>query len=197
MTRHLRSLRKARSSFATSSKCSPVVGSSNRKSLPWKSRVTPEVSRPQSRPNGSPPPRDGRRASAAAPRPRTASAPAVRASRTRGQRLRAAAGAQPTSRTSAKNASASRDRHVEDIGDARATPTRKPSRLDLEDLVAVAPTVAIRAAQVHVGEELHLDVLEAVAPAGRAATGAGVEAEGAGRCTCARARRAPRRTARG
>ncbi|HLW12567.1 MAG TPA: hypothetical protein VKU81_07700, partial [Casimicrobiaceae bacterium] len=33
--------------------------------------------------------------------------------------------------------------------------------LDVEDLAAKAPPVAVRATQVHVGEELHLDVLEA------------------------------------
>jgi hypothetical protein len=43
-----------------------------------------------------------------------------------------------------------------------------------------ALAVAIGAAQVDVGEELHLDVLEAVAAAGRAAAVAGVEAEHAG-----------------
>ena len=55
-----------------------------------------------------------------------------------------------------------------------------PSTVDLEDLGAEALAVAVRAAQVDVGEELHLDVLEAVAAAGRAAAVAGVEAEGAG-----------------
>ena len=52
--------------------------------------------------------------------------------------------------------------------------------LELEHLVAVARAVAVRAAQVHVGQELHLDVLEAVAAAGGAAAVAGVEAERAG-----------------
>ncbi len=51
---------------------------------------------------------------------------------------------------------------------------------DLEHLVAVAPAVAVRAAQVDVGEELHLHVLETVAGAGGAAPVAGVEAERAG-----------------
>ena len=54
-------------------------------------------------------------------------------------------------------------------------------QLHLEDLGPIAPPVAVRAAQVHVGEELHLDVLEAVAAAGRAAAVAGIEAEGAER----------------
>src|SRR6266849_2797304 len=51
---------------------------------------------------------------------------------------------------------------------------------DLEHFVAEALAIAVRAAQVHVRQELHLDVLEAVAAAGRAAPVAGVEAEGAG-----------------
>src|SRR5258708_25132026 len=51
---------------------------------------------------------------------------------------------------------------------------------DLEHLVAEAPAVAVGAAQVHVRQELHLDVLEAVAAAGRAAAVSGIEAEGAG-----------------
>ncbi len=66
-------------------------------------------------------------------------------------------------------------RELEHLGDGA------PVHLHLEHLVAVAPAVAVRAAQVHVGEELHLDVLEAVAAAGGAAPVAGVEAEGAGR----------------
>ena len=64
---------------------------------------------------------------------------------------------------------------VQDIGDALAVPEH------LEGFVAIAASVAVRAAKVHVGEELHLDVLEAAAGAGRAAPGAGVEAEGARR----------------
>ena len=46
---------------------------------------------------------------------------------------------------------------------------------------AVAASVAVGAAQVHVRQELHLDVLEAVARAGRAAAVARVEAERAER----------------
>ena len=49
--------------------------------------------------------------------------------------------------------------------------------LHFQDLGAVALAVAIRAAQVDVGEELHLDVLEARAAAGGAAPVARVEAE--------------------
>ena len=66
------------------------------------------------------------------------------------------------------------DGQLEHVGDRLAVD------LDLEDLGAEAPAVAVRAAQVDVGEELHLDVLEAVAAAGRAAAVARVEAEGAG-----------------
>ena len=64
---------------------------------------------------------------------------------------------------------------LEHVGDAAALV------LDLEHLGAEALAVAVGAAQIDVGEELHLDVLEAVAAAGRAAAVAGVEAEGAGR----------------
>ena len=71
-------------------------------------------------------------------------------------------------------------RHVEHVGDAARGPATA-HHLHLEGLGAVAASVAVGAAQVHVREELHLDVLEAVARAGRAAPGARVEAERAGR----------------
>ena len=58
-----------------------------------------------------------------------------------------------------------------------------PSTFTSSTSARIAPAVAVGAAQVHVGEELHLDVLEAVAAAGRAAAVAGVEAEGARRCS--------------
>ena len=48
-------------------------------------------------------------------------------------------------------------------------------------LGAIAAAAASVAAQVYVGEELHLDMLEAVAAAHRAAPGTTVETEGAGR----------------
>ena len=67
----------------------------------------------------------------------------------------------------------------EHLGDVQAAPVRALAA-DLQHLIAVAAAVAVRAAQVHVREELHLHVLEAVAAAGRAAAVAGVEAEGAG-----------------
>src|SRR3546814_1399860 len=51
---------------------------------------------------------------------------------------------------------------------------------DFQHLGPEAPPVAIRTAQVYVGQELHLDMLEASAAAGRAAAVAAVEAEGAG-----------------
>src|SRR5262249_60220899 len=50
-----------------------------------------------------------------------------------------------------------------------------------ERLGAVALAVALRAAQIDVAQELHLDVLEAVARARGTAAVAGVEAERAGR----------------
>ncbi|MNX16520.1 hypothetical protein D3C86_463880 [compost metagenome] len=49
--------------------------------------------------------------------------------------------------------------------------------LHFEDLGPVALAVAVGAAQVHVRQELHLDVLEARAAAGRATPVAGIEAE--------------------
>ena len=55
-----------------------------------------------------------------------------------------------------------------------------PLDLHVEQLGAVAAAVAVGAAQVDVAEELHLDVLETRAAAGRAAAVAGVEAEHAG-----------------
>ena len=161
------SLRKARSSFATSSKCRPVVGSSNRNSLP-RCVVLDRTGRPL-RP-GVP------RASGAAPRRRTASAPAGRASRTRDRRPPAARSRAATSRESAKERERLGHRHVR----AHRRCSRASVRafaLDVEHLVAIAAAVAVRAAQIHVREELHLDVLEAVAAAGRAAPVAGVEAE--------------------
>src|SRR3990167_1752539 len=55
------------------------------------------------------------------------------------------------------------NREIQYIGD------RLAADLHFEDLGPVAPAVAVGAAQVDVGEKLHLDVLEAVAAAGRAA----------------------------
>ncbi len=73
-----------------------------------------------------------------------------------------------------------RDRHFQHVGDARAASVGAFA-LDVEHFVPVAAAVAIGATQVHVREELHLDVLKAVAAAGRATAVTGVEAEGARR----------------
>ena len=72
-----------------------------------------------------------------------------------------------------------RDGEVEYVGDAlrREAGTRE---LNLEDFRPIAPAIAIGTAQVHIRQELHLDVLEAVAAAGGAAAVAGVETERAG-----------------
>ena len=67
------------------------------------------------------------------------------------------------------------DRHLKHVGDGFVF------ERDFEYLGAEALAVAIGAAQVNVGEELHLDMLEAVAAAHRAAAVAGVEAESAAR----------------
>ncbi len=72
-----------------------------------------------------------------------------------------------------------RHRHIQCVGDTCASAVRTFA-LDLQHLVAIAAAVAIGTAQIHVGEELHLDMLEAVTTAGRAATIARVEAERAG-----------------
>ena len=61
----------------------------------------------------------------------------------------------------------------------------RPASLALDaqfqDFVAIALAIAVRALEVHVGEQLHLDMLKTIAAAGGAAAGAGVEAEGSGR----------------
>ena len=69
--------------------------------------------------------------------------------------------------------------HLQHLGDAGSF-AGGARESNLQRLGAVAAAVAFTAAQVHIRQELHLDVLEAVAGAGRAAPGAGVEAEGAG-----------------
>ena len=66
-------------------------------------------------------------------------------------------------------------RQLQGRGDA------EPLEQDLEHFRPVALAVAIHAAQVDVGQELHLDMLEAVAAAGGAAAVARIEAERA-RC---------------
>ncbi len=81
-----------------------------------------------------------------------------------------------------------RHRHLQDVRD-RPRLTRQPPatfgkggrQLHLQDLRAVAPPVAVRAADIDVAQKLHFHMLEPVAPAGRAASVAGVEAEGPGR----------------
>ena len=75
------------------------------------------------------------------------------------------------------------DGELEDVGDAQAAGDvagKPPLDGDVEDLGPEAAAVAVGAAQVDVAQELHLDVLEARAAAGRAAAVAGVEAEHAG-----------------
>ena len=165
------SWRNARSSFATSSKCRPVVGSSNRNSVPAAASdrsPASDAARGLGQVAGE---LQALRFAAGERRHRLAE-PAG----TRGRRRPAAAARACTSRSPAKNASASRDRHLEHVGDRACA----VAVVHLEHLGAEAPAVAVRAAQVDVGEELHLDVLEAVAAAGRAAAVAGVEAERAG-----------------
>ena len=160
--------RNAFRSFATSSKCRPVVGSSNRKSEPRISLL----------------PEEGWRAAPWGRRLREVPRelePLRLAAGERRHRLAEPQVLQPDlderlqSRDDVRLLREERDRlgdgQLEDVGDAAALP------LDLEDLGPEALAVAVGAAQVHIREELHLDVLEAVAAAGRAAAVARVEAE--------------------
>ncbi len=172
-----RSLRNDRISLAMSSKCSPVVGSSNMKSVPLRAtRLAAERGALR---------RFGEKAG---------QLQALRfAARERRHRLAEldVFEADVDDRLQAPHhfAVVAEQRHgfgdgeLEHVGDAQAAQhvTRQPAvDLHVEDLAAEAPPVAVRATQVHVGEELHLDVLEAGAAAGRAAAVAGVEAEHAG-----------------
>ena len=59
----------------------------------------------------------------------------------------------------------------------RGLTRQRPVDGDFEQLASESPSIAVGAAQVHVTQELHLDVLEARAAAGRATAVAGVEAE--------------------
>jgi len=70
------------------------------------------------------------------------------------------------------------DREVQHIGHTQVAATALD--LDLQDLGPIALAIAILAAQVDVGQELHLDVLEARTTAGGATAIAAVEAELAG-----------------
>ena len=71
------------------------------------------------------------------------------------------------------------DSHLEHVGDVRAPAL--PLDHHLQRFGTETLAVAVRAAQVHVGQELHLHVLEAVAAAGGTATVARVERERARR----------------
>ena len=74
------------------------------------------------------------------------------------------------------------DREFQHVGNRQRRPAGAAPVLqrDLQHLGPEAPAVAVRAAQVDVGQELHLDMFEAIATAGRAAAIAGIEGEGAG-----------------
>ncbi|OIQ93571.1 hypothetical protein GALL_245310 [mine drainage metagenome] len=67
-------------------------------------------------------------------------------------------------------------REFEHVGDVQLSAVGQ-RQLQLQHLGAVAPAVAIRTAQIDVGEELHLHVFEARAAAGRTTALAAVEAE--------------------
>ena len=163
------SLRKARSSFAMSSKCRPVVGSSNRNSLPrcvmlestraGLGQVAGEL--------------QALRLAARERRHRLAELQVLQANVRQRRQARG-----DFARVGEEGARLGHGQ-LQHVGDVQA-PAVRALAAHLEHLLAIAPAVAVRAAQVHVGEELHLDVLEAVAAAGRAAAVAGVEAESAG-----------------
>ena len=72
-----------------------------------------------------------------------------------------------------------RNRHVEHIGNALCRLAIRRDR-DFEQFRPIAAPIAVRAAQIHIGQELHLDVFESVAAAGWATTVAGIETEHAG-----------------
>ena len=69
------------------------------------------------------------------------------------------------------------DSHVENLGDIL------PFVFDLEGFVVVAATVASGAGDVDVGEEMHLDFVDAVALTGFAASALNIETEAAGLIT--------------
>ena len=163
------SLRSARISLAMSSKCRPVVGSSNRNSWPL-------LRRRLARAAG----RIGQEAG---------QLQALRlAARQRGHRLAQAHVVQadvddrlqPRQHLAvvAEQRGRLADGELQHVGHRQLA--RAAHDLRVEDLGAEAPAVAVRAAQVDVAEELHLHMLEARAAAGRAAAVAGVEAEHAG-----------------
>ena len=169
--------RNDRISLAMSSKCRPVVGSSNMKSVPL--RASPWRDAERLCADSARKPASFRRC-ASPPESVGTGWPSLTYSR-------------PTSTIGcssanhlavvAKQLHRLGDGEVEDVGDrelADEIAGHAPIDLDVEDLGAKAPAVAVGAAQVDVGEELHLDVLEARAAAGRAAAVAGVEAEHAG-----------------
>ncbi len=71
------------------------------------------------------------------------------------------------------------NRHVEHIGDALCRFSLGRNR-DFEEFRAIAPPVAIGTTQIDIGQELHFDVFEPVAAAGRTTTVTRIEAEHAG-----------------
>ncbi len=88
------------------------------------------------------------------------------------------------------------DGQIQHIGDAlgREFAARQ---FDVEHIGPVAPAVAIGTAQIHVRQELHFDVLEAIAAACRAAAVTGIETERAGGVLALAGLRQAARTSRG
>ena len=168
------SCRNAPSRVAMSSKCRPVVGSSKRKRFPRGPRPLPRVLQVagQLQPLRLP---------AAERRHRLPEAHVPQAyGRQRRQGGDHLGGL-------GEELAGLRHRHGKHVGhrfrgdarrDARAPRRQQPH---LQHLGSETLSVAVGTAQVHVAQELHLDVLEPAAAAGRTAAGSRVEAEGARR----------------
>ena len=161
---------KERSSFATSSKCRPVVGSSNRNSEPRASAGAALAHRVLRQMAGELQPLR---------LPAREGGHGLAESQVVEPHLHERREAQAHLGVGAKHRQRLGNRELEDVrdGERREAVARQ---LAFEDLRAIAPAVAVGAAQIHIRQKLHLHVLEAVAAAARAAAVAGVEAEGAG-----------------
>ena len=171
----------AATSFATSAKCKPVVGSSNRNNVRPLAAGVDELGREleplrlaaRQRRHGLP--------------ERQVLEPDV------DERLQA----HPHGVVAGEVVERLRDRHLEHVGDRLRHAALPKCELHLEHLAAIAPAIALGAAQIDVAQELHLDVLEAVAGAHGATPVPRVEAERRRPCNGARARAARRRTVAG
>ena len=161
--------RSERISLAMSSKCRPVVGSSNRNSVPFFAAGLLRALRGLGEEAGQ---LQALRLAARQRRHRLAQLHVVEADVD--DRL------QPADHLAVvgEQLHGFADGQLQHVGDRQLAVA--PHQVRVQHLGAEALAVAIGAAQVDVGQELHLDVLEARAAAGRAAAVAGVEREHAG-----------------